>query len=674
MISKLYRIAALMIAVITFGFLGGCSDDNGTDDLVPTIEIRGISSTETTISFTLNPANATSYAYACPSLEDYNAKNYTLTKVEGGESKTYTIADLAPASAYVIVAVAYNGSKVSEEKASRTTTAITAPTIEILDLKETADGMTCVLKASEGATQIKYTVYNIYDELGEGEEREWVNIDELKADGNPITISNLDVGDYYVEAYSITKSVSGEPVKKKFEVLVKDRPYVRVDLSGLTFEDADVELKKNLLCATYYAGMSLATSYNPASILSTLKGSNASKYHFTDNYTGSLRSLVEANFTGWAPETNVVFWIVPCDEAGVFSEDGGLIIKKEIAIPKQAYEYNGTGTVAVTISDIGLLQFTATVNATDCVRYYTLYGTKAKLSADYLTEKALIENGLLKTTPQTLAELVIKTPENLLPNTDYMFYAVGIDRNGKIGQLTTKEIRTKGLTFDSAAACTQTISMEPRKATIVFDPNSDCKSVRYLYLTPSEFANGETYGGLFSRVESAMALNNANGMRTMTFGSTPASKTLTLTLDSNQLYLLFVMPVDANGGLGQMAKETAFTLPKFDLTGTATAEISGMKVSNASGGSKRVKFTATASEGCTGFYFQLISGEFTYSDNAIANLLASGRESTYVDVRDAPEYDYDRILPSASNMYIYILCKDAEGKWSNPNTTRTLIK
>ncbi|MEG0499077.1 MAG: hypothetical protein RR522_04300, partial [Alistipes sp.] len=110
MINKLFRIVALFMTVAMVGSTTSCSDSGDeTDNKVPTIKIGSVQNSLTEITFTLTPTDAKSFAYACPLLADYKANNYTLTKVEGGEPKTVTVGELTPSTAYVIVAVAYNG-------------------------------------------------------------------------------------------------------------------------------------------------------------------------------------------------------------------------------------------------------------------------------------------------------------------------------------------------------------------------------------------------------------------------------------------------------------------------------------------------------------------------------------------------------------------------------------
>ncbi|MEG1672437.1 MAG: hypothetical protein RRZ83_02270 [Alistipes sp.] len=671
--NTLFRFIALFVAVMTLGGMTSCTDSDDTDNKVPTIKIGDVQNALTEITFTLTPQDARSYAYAFCLLEDFKANKFTLIKVDGSEKKTVTMENLTSSTAYVIVAIAYNGAQTSEQKTTRVSTLTEAPSLEILDVTPVDDNVSFKLKASVGATKIKYTVYPFIEDEDPAEtdkRKEWNEITEVNPEGNVVKQEKLETGIYVVEAYAIALLVEGATVTDKFKISITSRAYVDALITALDYKDATLSLTKNAKCSKYYIGLTPDSLFKPLTILKSLEEpATAKSYLVTDNYTGSLLKLVQNTFDTqyWGEKARMTLWIVPCDMDGTFSTEPKNMIKGYFAVPKRVYVYGGNATVAAELSDVTETSYKVALTATNCASYHILAGTKTEFAN--MLEKQIIENKLLKTEPQTAPTQNIPY-KHLNPDTDYVYYAIGVDNDGKIGELTKKEIHTVALEFNSAASYTYSFVATPETATVTFVPNAQCTSVRYIYMSNADFI--QKFEAKVSVVKSSLALGTAIGYKTLAF-TDPASLTLKLKdLESNQLYLFFALAMDNTAKFGTMAEELPIRTPAYDVTGTATAEISDLKVR----GSK-VTFTVTPSAECKECYVAILDTKLT--GQALVKKIIKDKNSTYMYDENAegfvPALDFDQsVSPITATTAIYVLCSDASGKYNNPEADKQLLK
>lgn len=674
MLKKFYRYAALMLAVVTLGCLASCNDDDPV--VTPSIDIKNTEPGETDLSFRLVPHDATSYGYAVVTSAEYEAKNYQFTMVNSGEEDSYTVSNLTSGATYYIVAIAYNGTIASEEKSVRTKTGslIDLPTVEVKDFAMTENSVSCRLVASPGTSYLQYT---FYPEVAADGQHVWQKLqavtdneeEKLLPEGNMVGTTGLMPGDYVLEAIPYVHELEGERMLYKFTLEITNRTYVSMRSEDLTFKDMKVTLEKNKLCHSYYIGLVKESSFNPANVLDMLSKGATQAVHATDDYSGSLRELLGKDQMGaWFPRETVTLWIVPCDENGEYSQDPTYVIKHHIEIPKRTYTFNGSGKVEVNVTATENTSYSATIKATDCAHYYLLTGTKADIETALPSQDLLLDS-MMKLTPQTEMERTIR-PNNLEPGTDYRIYAIAADSEGELGKLTTVDVHTPALDFSSSASVTVTTKqINYEDVVLTFTPANGCTRVRYLLLTPAEYVRAP-YNGIANRVQNALALNTDS--KIVTLDLTGATDVPIRMLTSNQQYLLFVLPMDAEGKAGSMPEELTFKPRKFDMTGTATVTYTKPRITGQS--PKRVRFTVTPEAGCKGYYVQAISTGKSYTDNELISQLLKP-ESTYVydeDGGDAPERDFD--LTIYNNATIYILCRDAEGKFNNPRENPTPIQ
>ena len=104
--------------VLPFGFMScepaensGNNGGGGGNGKNPFITISSVVAGGSSVSFTLTPVNATSYAYAVCALD---VESPEMTTVDNGQSNEFTVEGLTTNTSYKIVAVAYNGETASE--------------------------------------------------------------------------------------------------------------------------------------------------------------------------------------------------------------------------------------------------------------------------------------------------------------------------------------------------------------------------------------------------------------------------------------------------------------------------------------------------------------------------------------------------------------------------------
>lgn len=672
MLKKFYRYAALLLTVLTVGGLASCNDDD--PEATPSIEIKNTTPAETSISFRLVPHDATSYGYAVVTADDYKAKNYQFTIVNSGEENRYTVDNLETKTTYYVVAVAYNGGLTSEEKSIRTATGtlVELATVEMQDFKTTENTASGKLVASTGTSYLRYAIYN------EGltpEESSWKELDveadeesgqKLYPEGNYVYFSDLMPGDYVIEAVPYMREVEGEHLYHKFTLEIVGRAYVSSRVSNVTYKDATVELKKNKECSEYYLGIVKKSEFDAQAILNSVNAGTAGK-RVKEDYNGSLKELIGAErFDAWVAETDVCLWFAPCDLEGKVSQDPAYILKNEISIPKRTYTFNGKGKVTLKVDAVDQTSYTAMVTATDSKAYYLLYGSKAEL-AELLPTQNNVLDSMMKRTPLTEMEKTFQSTK-LQPNTEYIIYAIAEDENNELGKLVKEEVKTLALAFDSNASvevATKEVSFE--NLTVTFTPQNGCTAVRYVLLTSNDYL--VDYKGIFTQIENALALNQE--AKAQVLNLTEATDVTFRNLTSNQQYLLFALPLDAQGAMGHMSPELPIKTARYELTSSVTAEITNIRVTGVD--TKRVRFRVTPSEGCKSYYVRFVSDGLMLTDNQlVSKLMQVGGTDGSIRVYDenggdAPAQNFDM------NVYgkgaVYILCQDADNKFNNPRVS-----
>ncbi|MEG2612610.1 MAG: hypothetical protein RR971_03870, partial [Alistipes sp.] len=430
-------------------------------------------------------------------------------------------------------------------------------------------------------------------------------------------------------------------------------------------------------------GLAMKEEYTFTSVLAKLASPEAASYLIEDNYTGSMKAKLHFLSGAWMAEAPMTLWIVPCNDKGEYSTNAEDNIKFNFF---SNYAYAAptapdAASVEVVASDITKTSYVLDLTATRCASYYILYGPKVKYEG--VGEKTLIQEQMLTTAAQTDLKQHFKF-DNLKPNTDYVFYAVGLDAKGFIGALTTKIVRTESLDYSSSASYTYTCEPKAESATVTFVPNAECSSVLYVCMTVDAFTRD--YSGLREDLKNALAMDmsKVKNAQKHIFTADPTSHKVTLTgLESDETYLFFALAMDKDGKYGTMLKEIAVKTTKFDMTGTATAALTGFRFANG-----QASFTITPDENCTDCYV-LIYNKVLSSNEMVKTILA--RQTAVADPITVRMYDRfeEGFVPAQKfrNVFvptlkpnepdvraIYVLCKGKDGKFNDPNATKKLLK
>ena len=389
-------------------------------------------------------------------------------------------------------------------------------------------------------------------------------------------------------------------------------------------------------------------------------------------FKGDLLSIVGGCAEYWVPNTKVMLWILPCeDKEGAMPETLKNVISQEITIPRFEYSLNGKAVIAVEFASTSVSSFEATVKATDCAKYYMIHNSKEFFESKFLGEQNLILDSLMKTTPITLMDNKIER-KGCTPDTEYVVYAVGEDNEGKLGKLTTATVTTKAVDFSGSAAVKIEADAKSTRASVTFTPEGGCTKVRYAFMTNKTFT--ATYGASVSKVKNLLATNMFPNAAELDL-SNGAQEVVIQSLTTNTYYLVFALPMDADGKFGDLKEEFAFKTKALDFTNTeAIIDYGTPRVQNG-----RVRFTATPMAGCKEYYVAAISnaelGESPLASEIVAKILADTKTLHYYgeDGEDAPRKTIDmNVLARPST--VYILCVDAEGRYNDPRKTPAPIE
>ena len=367
-------------------------------------------------------------------------------------------------------------------------------------------------------------------------------------------------------------------------------PQIEIARDNFTSKTITATFTPNGDCAQYYFLVALATETVDAAYIKA-NGENQ-----TETYT--------TTFEGLTSNTAYTIYALPVDADGFYGEIKSVTVTTKALAPQ------------VTISEVNYTTKSAAATFTpnaDCVEYYFLIA-KATETVDAAYVK---ENGVAKT------ETFATTFEDLISNTDYVIYALPIDVEGTEGALATLAVTTNAFT---PQVDIERGNFSAKSITATFTPNADC--AEYYFLISTETVDAEYI--------------KTNGVK-----QTEAFTTTFEGLTSNTTYVIYALPVDADGFYGEVKTITVTTkalVPQVEIT---KGEVLTYSIS--------ASFAPNAD--CAEYYF-LISTETVDAEYIMAN--GELKSESYA-------HTWENLM-SNTNYTIYALPIDIEGNAGAVNT------
>ena len=167
-LSWLMAVVPALMLTLSFSSCKDDDDDNGPV-VTPAVTLTAGEATESSVSFTVSPADADKCAYVCvektsdalPAAAAILAEG---TTVAADKDSQITVSDLAPNTTYVIAAAASNGTTVGEVVKIEMLTSVGTPTVELAE-GEVTDASAVVNVTTQYAASGAWTFVGKDDEL-----------------------------------------------------------------------------------------------------------------------------------------------------------------------------------------------------------------------------------------------------------------------------------------------------------------------------------------------------------------------------------------------------------------------------------------------------------------------------------------------------------------------------
>lgn len=643
------RFAFAAALACTLGF-AGCNDDDPEPQYdVPEIAIREVTATSSSVTFTLSPTHAVRCTYAVA------LKGATAAPVEvtGSEPATCTVNGLEADKEYTITAIAYGEGDLRSEPVTSDFVTNSLAQIAIGPVTATYKSATFTLTPLN-ATGYAYRC-NLEAEI-DGKTRadgEWVRIEG----GEPSEIELTDLtaqSTYTIEAYAINAEGDGKIVTKTFDTEPLPEPLTVRTAATSTAVWAEFTMCGDVTKGYYFYLHDPSYADDPvASIESFLQDLRENP----DWYT-LLTASGEELLTNCTPATAYKLFTVNTDLEGTVLE----ATAAEAVITTKPIDALRTSRSAVGIEALtpGYISVEATLEPTDDCVMALIACVKAEDVTRVGTITAYVNRNLQSFIP-VLRSLLGESYliQGIEPETEYVLFTVGIDANGDYGLLDSKEFTTAAVDYLQDVKVGIDVSEAGFKDVTLKVTYDKCASVRYSYMTQKQFV--EWYGGDEQNVWKELYTPTAD---LLDEGDVKIEN-----LDYDSPYLLFALPVTADGKFGQPVKKS-FSTSKYSATGTAGLTMTLNEIDRTDSWPV-AKFTLTPGDGCAKFIHYAIDEE-SYALNSAKLGDYLFQMGFYPTVDPAVETQVEVTL-WGSDYYLVAVACDAQGQWSRVQVSEKLV-
>lgn len=513
-ILKLFAAAAIALAAF------GCKEPEAPIEK-PTIEISGFTFDEESmkLSATITPSqNSESWAWKYEATED-SGKDYT--KVDGAEATAVEF-EVEYGVSYKVYAYAVNQG-VQSDTVQRSY-AVPQKDEPVVELPEIAFG-----EMSFNAASMEVAIAVVPSENAEkwcwkyevegAAVEEYTSVEGNKADSVRFTIEYDK--NYKVYAHAENKAGKTEDVVKEFkydapEAGEEANTLVSMEIKNLSSYSMDVEVKVNQDSVRYAIGGMLKSAYKRKSFLESAKSSlnpSESYPYVSFNSDSQDRVFSEQDLRKDAlitKEENAGLIIMPFDEDGnanvytiaVYAvsdkkhpEIEQAVYTVDVTIPAPEITGNIDVTIDIPEDKIGITEADVTFSASEECKLVIGHADAVSNAINFATDSREDCIAEILTYYNTLP-MICNEPtnvlvyQNILMDTEYVVYAIAIDKEGKLGEVEYKVFKTKKPVFTGEGTVTSAeipAQTSADKLNVNMSTSSDVKKVRLYCSTANDF-------------------------------------------------------------------------------------------------------------------------------------------------------------------------------------------
>lgn len=628
-----HLINILLSTAIAGTLFTSCSKEKISVIESPSIRIIDINASPVSVSFTIDPDNADSFAFALTKKEG----KPEFTKIDGCTAQSFEVEGLTPDTEYVIYAEAYMEDTVSE-RTEHSFITIEGPQLNIGEFTVTANSASVSISKT-GADGFRYVTYPSGERPASPK---WTDNNEK----DPVVLyfeNLLPETEYVLEAYPYSKECDGSSILTNFTTDKIEQPLSVAFAATSSAVKVNYELDESKVSGYYSTTLTDIENDKLGNIDAFIEdvSSNPSYYQYRVTSSSTVSSYLKA-------DTEYIIYYVCCDAQGNILKDtaGRLTIKT------QENDIFGKGKATIKITEIEYTASSATLYydySDDCQMYAT--GIVAKSQLGELT----LENYLLSEIKDTWHfnssdDMNYITIPVLEPETEYYAYAIAVDDKGEYGSVASREFKTGKIEFDPEV----TVEMNLKETTftsMTFEVIlSGCTSVRYVSYQTDQVTEDDDYYFKMLYNPYAQTMPISNGLFVNEW------------LNYNTEYVYYILPVKQDGGYGTPKKIIGHT-DKYTQEGNASATISIEKIDYDTNPDVPVAhIKITPDENCSEYLYQEIDYElYNEQKDSLGEYLCS---CSYYKKSNGNEVIEMTVQIWNGKMVVAVIPKDKEGQWS----------
>lgn len=622
-------------------------------------------SIEVTVSsakVTFVPTNATSFSYACYETANKPAE-LQWTKIEGNETYTAEIKELADDTDYTVEAFATNAEGDSEHQIATFKT-LALPTLEMTlnaeELKAHSAKLTFTPANAEG---FAYAYYK-----AEERPEEPVFVPVTAAEETVVTLNRLTANTAYtVEAYAFSGDYKTEPI-----TLEVTTPESTEGLETIVVNNGKVAYVEMYFNPEKITGYFYATQFYEEGGYPEEVRDEASWWKFEqDNAWWGLEVTKKDHTmmtTGLVPNKSYAFYTIE-------QVDGQW---DESTIRKHSFKTGSSFSFAAAEPEVtyvpGAINIVAnTVCADDAVVLLSCCAPKADVEA----AEGGIE-GYFSNTNRYVSRMIdvpamtVEHP-NLAPRSDYYVMTATLNRDGSFSKINAKEVKTLAVETVDVDTEVELASVGFVNATLNFSieyADAAVSQIRYKYMEESVF-NSEFNGDEELVADALFGGVSSQSVWVSSTGENVYGGNTTLTdLTQGTAYKVFATPILPEGRFGKVTVLDFSTNSIGKLDGTAKSEIFGGF--NLSTG--EMVFTFVPDDNCKTILYKVVQ-EAVFTQNRfdrlpmkLAENIAGDAWSTKIiaDPSDESQLSGSNYYSrnSIEGNYVIALVQDADGKFT----------
>lgn len=279
--------------------------------------------------------------------------------------------------------------------------------------------------------------------------------------------------------------------------VVYTQAVLNINITNITAFNANIEITM-ANCDSYFIGVSKKSDYNASYVLKDITGNFGSQFERKDGGKVLLSELAK-NLSIKPNESYIIWYVI---KKSSLTEKDILVSECTLLSP----DFTSLATVEFANIEIGITMLKANcIPSSDAVEFYYDQVSETIL-ARYANDEDFILNYLMLRASSKAQALLSAT--NLSPATTLYLVAVAKDKDGKLGNLVKKEIKTLPLVFDGTANATIDVTPSFNSSVFTFNPIGNPKTYRYIHITKDEFSQSFGFASDEQKIKNALALKN----------------------------------------------------------------------------------------------------------------------------------------------------------------------